>query len=156
MRQLNDGTGPIPQKLPLYFSTVPASSSMRPHEIWKFGASLGNVVKGRFEDLLFAEYLIEGKLYKNSFTVRHEDGNQTFVLPGDSGSIMALLGQVDGKRAFIAIGILYATIAGQSEIAIGCNMSHVLSALNRYNIQSVPPTMLVEPDDLTVGSWRVV
>ena len=128
---------------------------MRGFTIWKFGSTSGLIEKGAFRDFDNLEFQVGSKVFTNNFTVTHEDGNQTFVLPGDSGSILALEAQVKNssgvlEKAFVAIGVLFASIKGSSFTGIACNMAHVLSALD-----SVLPTNSRIPKERRVSLWKL-
>lgn len=100
-------------------------------DVYKFGVGLGELVLGRIEDDL-RDVSINGVPYVNNFSVVHkEDTGRTFALPGDSGSVLFVQGTVNGKKAYIAIGILFARLDGETgtKVGIACNMSYVVKAL---------------------------
>ncbi|MCY2977106.1 MAG: hypothetical protein NTU79_00340 [Planctomycetota bacterium] len=100
-------------------------------DVYKFGVGLGELVLGRIEDDL-RDVSINGVPYFNNFSVVHkEDTGRTFALPGDSGSVLFVQGTVKGKKAHIAIGILFARLDGETgtKVGIACNMSYVVKAL---------------------------
>lgn len=137
--------------VPLYFSAERASSELRRHTIWKFGATTGTVLKGRFDNYINLEYDVQGRKCINNFTIKHEKENQIFVLPGDSGSVLALDAFAGGSRAFVAIGILFAQIVGSSNVGLACNISTVLD-----KVKAVPKNRMVKLADMYTKEWKVI
>lgn len=137
--------------VPLFFSSERATPDLRHHVIWKFGATTGTVLKGRFDNYFNLEYDVQGRKCINNFTVKHEQDNQIFVLPGDSGSLLALDAFVGGTRAFVAIGILFASIVGSSNIGLACNICTVLD-----RVKTVPKKRMVRLVDRASKKWEVI
>lgn len=123
--------GQIPQAataVPLYFSSIPVSNEFVAFEMWKFGAAQGELVKGKLRDSNTGFFDVGGRSFENNFTVEHNDANR-FITPGDSGSIIALRAKVNGSLAFVAVGILFATLEENGYIGLACNMSQVLDSM---------------------------
>ena len=129
IREVNIGDGIAPVEM--FFSKIRAKADMRGYELWKFGSSTGVRLTGRFGDLNIHEIRIGTDIFKNNFSVIETNSNPDFVLPGDSGSIIALRAKhTDDRDIFVAIGLLFAQIAGNNGVGLACNICHVIDKLN--------------------------
>ncbi|MFO1002906.1 MAG: hypothetical protein U0936_21455 [Planctomycetaceae bacterium] len=131
IRGISYTDGETPQAataIPLYFSNIPVRNAFVAFEMWKFGAAHGELVKGKLRDSDTALFNVGNVSFENNFTVEQRDGNR-FVTPGDSGSIIALRAKVNGNPAFVAVGVLFATLEDNGYIGLACNMSQVLDSL---------------------------
>lgn len=129
--------------IPVFYSKARAEMAHSIFPLWKFGSASGQIVKGRIKDVDNSLFVVNGVAFEHNFTVQHFDGNQTFATPGDSGAVLGLEAEVQGKPAFVAIGILFAAIQGNSSVGLACNMSHVIDALSL----SIPKKLLVDTWD---------
>lgn len=117
--------------VPLYYSKRQILGRDKGARIWKFGMGTGTIAIGRLDTTNHATLDVGGVPYTKNFTVHaYHNRNGTFVLPGDSGSVLAIEARVDGGRAFVAIGVLFATLAGNMSVGLACNINHVIDALN--------------------------
>ncbi len=105
-------------------------TSDRSLEVWKFGAASGVVLIGKLHDLDVELIRIGGEDFVHTFTVRHRDGNNTFVIPGDSGSVLGFKTKVGTKKAFVLFGLLFAQLDGDSSVAFACQIRDVVKPLN--------------------------
>ncbi|MDA1231737.1 MAG: hypothetical protein O2856_13265, partial [Planctomycetota bacterium] len=115
--------------IPLYFSSIPVRNAFVAFDMYKLGAGRGELVIGKLRDSDTAFFNVGQVRFENNFTVEHRDANQRFVTPGDSGSIIAIRAKVDNRLAFVAVGILFATLEVNGFVGLACNMSQVLDAL---------------------------
>lgn len=117
------------QPMPVYFATRRVIESDRDFPLLKYGAGSGYLARGVIEAVDRRLVWINGVNYFNNFSVvLAEDGNRTFAVPGDSGSILLLHAKVRGQPALIAIGLLFASLENNPAVGIACNMSHILRA----------------------------
>lgn len=125
IRDVNSGT-----QTRLVYATTRVNQGHVSREVWKFGAATGALRIGTVVDFDRLELTLpSGRKTKNNFTVKAPSNNH-FVEDGDSGSLLALKVQIGGQPAFLAIGILFARLAGSENVGVGCNMCEVLRALS--------------------------
>ncbi len=118
------------QTIPMYYSKRPILGRDKGAKIWKFGVGSGTITIGRLDTTNHATLDVGGIAYTKNFTVHpYHNRNGSFVVPGDSGSILAIEALVDGNPAFVAIGVLFATLASNMSVGLACNINHVMDAL---------------------------
>jgi len=116
--------------IPMYYSKRQILGRDKGAKIWKFGVGTGTITIGRLDTTNHATLDVGGIPHTKNFTVHpYHNRNGTFVVPGDSGSILAIEAMVDGRRAFIAIGVLFATLVSNMSVGLACNINHVIDAL---------------------------
>lgn len=144
IREVNAPNGAL-AGVPLFYSTRRVRQSDSAFKLWKFGAAMGQVIYGRVLDTDVPEFQIGSQRYRNNFTVENfSDSNNDFLLPGDSGSLLVAEALVNGNRAIVAIGILFARISNGLRVGLACNVSHVLDAIT----PTIPGERLIDLWDL--------
>lgn len=117
----------------MFLAKRPIRSSDRSLEVWKFGAASGALLIGKLHDLDVELIRIGGQNFVHTFSVRHRDGNNTFVIPGDSGSVLGFKTKVatpvGTKKAFVLFGLLFAQLDGDSSVAYACQIRDVVQPL---------------------------
>lgn len=122
--------------VPLYFSNTRMSAFHKNFHAWKFGSATGEAVTGKIKDTSSLQFDIGNLRYENNFSVVFDRfsvpslfSTNEFLIPGDSGSIVALEAKVNGARAFVAVGVLFAQLTTNHNVGFACNMRHVIDAL---------------------------
>jgi hypothetical protein len=122
--------------VPLYFSNSRMNAFHKNFRAWKFGSATGRAVIGKIFDTGSLQFDIGGIRYVNNFSVKFDrnadpslPSTGEFLIPGDSGVVIALEASVNGNRAFVAVGVLFAQLTTNRNIGFACNMRHVIDAL---------------------------
>ena len=136
----------------LYYSNTRMESLHKSYKVWKFGSATGEAVKGIIKDTSSLQFDIGNVRYENNFSVVFDRfaiprmfSTSEFLIPGDSGSIVALEANVNGNRAFVAVGVLFAQLSTNPNIGFACNMRHVIDALK-----------LKIPNGKLISSWAIL
>ncbi len=135
--------------IPLFYSMTRMEAVHKSYTVWKFGSATGEAVQGTILDTNSLQFDIGNVRFENNFSIEFDRfatpamfSPSEFLIPGDSGSIVALEVQVNGNRAFVAVGVLFARLSTNPNIGFACNMRHVIDAL-KIDI----------PTDRLITSW---
>ncbi len=99
-------------------------------EVWKFGAASGAVLIGKINNPDVTLVNIGGQDFVHTFSLRHRDGNNSFVIGGDSGSVAAFKTMVNGVKAFVLFGLLFAQLEDNPSVGFGCQIKDVVEPLS--------------------------
>jgi len=134
---------------PVFFS----SRNVRPSDIGsrvvKFGARTGELLEGSILEAVISRVDTATMIYFNAFSAKR--GNQSFVLGGDSGSVVAVCGTVRvqgvATPSYIAVGLVFGAPENNASTALCCHMCDVVKALKL----TLPPALLTRDWDPEVA-----
>ncbi|MFH1301382.1 MAG: hypothetical protein ABIK07_10000 [Planctomycetota bacterium] len=112
--------------------------------VYKFGARTGVLKQGALTSIK-AQVDIEGSTREGVF--KAENSSNTFLQPGDSGSLALIKAKINAKLSWLVVGIVFAQLKDNDRVAYAC---HIAEVLNLLGLSGKIPT------DRLVTSWENV
>lgn len=112
--------------LEVFISSKHVDNHFEGISVYKYGARSGKLKEGLITSA-FAEVEIDGDPKKGVFKVKNF--SNTFLQPGDSGSLILMKTEIDTKPAWLVLGILFAQLKDNDRVAYVCHISEVIKLL---------------------------
>ena len=102
--------------------------------VYKFGARTGVLKQGALTSIK-AQVDIEGRTREGVF--KAQNPSNTFLQPGDSGSLALLKVKINTKLSWLVVGIVFAQLTDNDRVAYAC---HIVEVINQLGLSGKFPS----------------